>query len=488
MEAIFTTTGMQIKPFRPTKAGMILKARSVWMNATHQAKPVTAYVMKDDTSKRLVTYNCHKTWLEQNIPDIVISEMPPNHKEMVGHEFALNADVMPNEIQASAAQAILDNNFKTAFFNIPTGVGKTLLAIYLTSLLGCKGWAMCHRQMVLEQWVATMADKTTFDIKRIKVVKSSKDLSKMAFGEFPVEKYDFYLSTPMLLTSFAKNYGLDMLNEAMDACGIGVKFFDEARYNVGNIVKINALTNIERTYYLSADFGQPDPQTELLYKKMFNSVPIIRPRKERIKSDYYTVGVLVRYNTHPSFNEIEGCFGKFGFDRHKFMEYTLNEDAFYHAFTSVMDTIRKTEKDGNHKTLILCNLIEQVDFLRDWLIAYYEKTDPNYPQNIVRFHSEMPHEEKVAALEWGKIIVSTYQSMGVGVDVYGIRHVVSLVPVNGIEDNQAAGRARRLPNGEDCFYYIFVDDGFEYVKKKLPARIAYLQDEKLKKTVSIKYS
>ena len=78
--------------------------------------------------------------------------------------------------------------------------------------------------------------------------------------------------------------------------------------------------------------------------------------------------------------------------------------------------------------------------------------------------------------------------MGVGVDIKMIRHVIGLSPVNPIEDNQAAGRARALPDGEDCFYYIFQDDGFKYIQSRLPDRIAYLREQKIKKFYSIKYS
>jgi hypothetical protein len=279
-----------------------------------------------------------------------------------------------------------------------------------------------------------------------------------------------------------------MLNDVFNNAGIGVKFFDEAHRNVGNIVKINALTNVPRTYYLSADFGQADPERERLYLKMFGSTPIIRPTQEYAKSMQYTVAVLVKYNTHPSFNDVGTAFTKYGFNHNKFMEYELDQDNFYHAFANVVDSIERSNPDHKYKVLFLCTLIEHVNFLREWIAAYYEKFYPEAHLNIVRYHSEMSNEEKEEALAQGQIIVSTYQSMGVGVDLKMIRHVVGLTPINSIEDNQAAGRARPLPDGSDCFYYIFVDEGFEYVRKKLPNRLDYLQKQKIKKIVSIKYS
>ena len=488
MKAIYTTTGMQIVPYVSTKAGMILNARSVWVQGAHSRSPVTAYLVKDKDSKRLLTYHCHKAWLTQNIPGIEIEVMPKNRVESLGHQFTLNHDVMPNDVQASVVDAVITNRFKQAFFKIPTGKGKTLLSVYLMSILNMKAWAMCYRTIVLEQWKRTLEEMSTFDVSRVKIVSSSKDLLKMADGTFPFEDYDIYLSTPMLLTKFASDYGMDLLNDVMDNCGIGVKFFDEAHRNVGNICKINALTNVERTYYLSADFGQADPSRAKLYYKMFGSVPIIKPKEEVVKNMRYTVGVLVRYNSEPTFMEVEGCFQKYGWSHYKFMEYQLSKGAFYDTLEHVLDAIREADPESKYKVLILCNLIEHTDILYDWIHQYYETRMPEDTPKVVRYHSELGKEEREDALEHGQILVSTYQSMGVGVDLKMIRFVVSLSPVNPIEDNQAAGRARALPDGKDCFYFIFVDDGFAYVQKRLPARLTYLYEQKIKNIVSIKYS
>ena len=490
MHAVYTTTGMRLYPYKPSKMGMILNARSVWNPGGHIKVPVTAYIMKDpnDSVKNLVTYKCHPKWLQEQIPDIEIEYMKPNHIEKMECEFTLNPDVIPNEIQASAVAAVLDNNFKQAFFNMPTGIGKTLLAAYLTSLIGDKAWAMCYRTIVLQQWKKTMKEMTTFDVERIYVVSATKTLMKMASGDWPFEKYDMYVSTPMLLTKFAQDYGLELLNEVFNNCGIGIKFFDEAHKNVGNICKINGLTNVERTYYLSADFNQSEPTKAKLYYKMFGSTPVIKPKKEKTEDLKYTNGIIVRYNTHPSFNEIESCFQKYGFSSFKYMEYQMQQGEFYRALEAVLDDIRRTPDWRKYKILLLSNLIEHSNVLYEWLKNYFAMYCGEDCPHVVRYHSELSSEERQDALERGEVISSTYQSMGVGVDIKMIRHVLGLAPVNPIEDNQAAGRARALPDGEDCFYYIFQDDGFRYIQMKLPDRISYLEEQKIKKFYSIKYS
>lgn len=492
MEARYSTTGMQFIPYKAKDLKKILNARSVYISAIHQMDPVTAYVMKDGMNgKRLVTYHCHSDWLKQECPDYEITNMPKNHVERLGHRFRLNDDIMPNEVQSMAIDTVIERNLKTAFFNIPTGVGKTLMAIYLTSILGVKAWATCYRTTVLKQWVGTLADKTTFDISRALIVSDSKTLLKMACGDFPYDDYDFYLSTPMLLIKFSERYGLDLLNDVMDCCGIGVKFYDEAHKNVGNMTKINGLTNVDRTYYLSADFNQSNEDKAKLYFKMFNRVPIIRPDGESIRNQRYTVGVMVKYNTHPTITQEESCFRTYGFDAFSYMNYQVHCDEFWRVLGEIMLSIRNTNLSlkRQYRTLIMCNLIAHVDLIMEKLVPLIRMLYKDFEiPKMGRYHSKMEEDERRDTYENAEIIVSTYQSMGVGIDMPMIRYVVNLSPLSIIDDNQAAGRARALADGMDCYYFLFVDEGFRYITKNLPKRTDYLMQQKLKTLKSIQYS
>lgn len=490
MEAIYTTTGVCIKPYKKAKLEKLFNSRAVFVKPMHRFEGVTAQIVKDsDGSKCLCTYECNSHWLKANVPDALITLLHPNRIEKIEQDFELKEDIIPTDMQEAAVRMVTDFNMNTAFFNIPTGFGKTLLSTYLISLLKDKAWIICFRQIVLDQWAKTMETMTTFDVSRVKRVNSSKDLLKMATGEWDSSKYDVYLSTPVILASFAQRYGLRMLNDAMETCGIGVKFFDEAHYNVAAICKINALTNIKRTYYLSADFGQSDPQRARLYYKMFDQVPIITPNSDLAMSMRYTIGVVVRYNTHPNINEMESCFGNYGFNHYKYMEYQSGRAEFRSAIEQVLIQIRKADPEMKYKILLLWNLTEHVDrFYEGNADALANLYPDDIKPHVVRYHSKLSEEERKDALENGQIIISTYQSMSVGADLKRIRYVISLSPVSHIEDNQAAGRARPLPDGEDCFYFIFQDDGFPYIQKKLPQRLKYLNAQKIKKIYSIKFS
>lgn len=500
MKAVYTSSGMQLIPYKAKYMSRILAARSTFMPTTRAGRTInvmhnmTAFVLKDPLTgeKRLCTYNCGKDWLATVIPGIDFERMAKNNILKLDSQFSMNLDFIPNEIQTSAISAVIDNGFKNAFFNIPTGEGKTLLSVYLVSLLNVKAWATCYSTVVLHQWAKTLVEKTDIDPKKVLIVNSSKQLLKMATGDWDPHRYDMYLSTPKILAMFAEKYGLDLLNDVFDTCGIGVKFYDEAHRNVGNICKINALTNVERTYYLSADFSQARPEAAELYYKMFGRIPIIRPAQSYIDSKKYTNCVLVRFNTHPNFSETGAVFGNYGFNGYNYMEHILHKPQFYDALRQVLIAIHKWSIDDQkgYRTIIMCNMIAHTDMLKqkvDELVDEIWGADPNKP-HVARYHSDMPQEEKDEAMDFGDIIVTTHQSMGVGVDLPMLRYIMMLAPVNSIVDNQAAGRARRLKDGADCFYFMFIDDGFAYMTKNLEERLDYLHRQKIKSFVSITYS
>ena len=56
-----------------------------------------------------------------------------------------------------------------------------------------------------------------------------------------------------------------------------------------------------------------------------------------------------------------------------------------------------------------------------------------------------------------------------------------------IDDNQASGRARPLPDNSSAFYFMFADSGFDYTKKSINKRLSYLQETKIKKITKMKY-
>ena len=78
------------------------------------------------------------------------------------------------------------------------------------------------------------------------------------------------------------------------------------------------------------------------------------------------------------------------------------------------------------------------------------------------------------------LIIATIGSFGPGVDVKGIRYVISLDQFDYITDNQLSGRARP-DHGKPAFYIMLNDSGFDYCNGKIRRRLGYLSKNKLSK-------
>ena len=148
------------------------------------------------------------------------------------------------------------------FVHLQTAYGKTLLSVYLASVFNYKTMIMCFSVEILSQWIKTITKKTTFQSDKILLIDSSKILQGILDNTFDYKKYDIFLCTPKILTSFCNKKGYSELNKIFSKIGIGLKIFDEAHRNMANLIKINASTNVRYTLYLSADFGQADPELE----------------------------------------------------------------------------------------------------------------------------------------------------------------------------------------------------------------------------------
>ena len=195
----------------------------------------------------------------------------------------------------------------------------------------------------------------------------------------------------------------------------------------------------------------------------------------------FTVAVVVFFNSHPSELSKASVYSKRGFSFYEYMKYEFEHEIFFNALWFIIDSISKTNKEG-YKILLLVNLIDHVDILK-------EKVCERYGENFIigKYHSEISESEKLFTKEYANLIISTYQSFSTGLDVSLIKYVVSCSICTKIDDNQASGRARPLPDGSDAFYFMLSDTGFPYTKKKLGGRLAYLKETKIKKIEQIKY-
>lgn len=485
---IVTNNGTIITPYEKGNAVILEKVTSTYDEVYHKRVEQTGFIMKYNNNTAFITHNNNERWLRNFFPEYEYFHMPKNRPSKMKYGFHLNDNIEPTDIQFNIISEILKDKDKDKkiqkewFVNLQTGYGKTLLSVYLSSILQYKTLIMCSFRDVLKQWMDTIKNKTNFDMSRVLLIDSSKILLSMFEGNFDADNYDVFICTPSLITKFSKKYGNEKLWKVFEVMGIGLKIFDEAHLNKANIVKINALTNVKYTLYLSADFAQGNLELQKMYYRIFNKTLIIKPSEDDMIDMRYTRAIVVEYNSRPSETETMSIYNKYGFSPQFYIDYQFDKGYVFEVLTYIINNIIKSNQK-NYKILILLVNIDHIDILKSIL---EEKYGDRYI--IGRYHSNVNNEEKEYVKSNANIIISTYASFGTGVDVSNIKYVISINQCNKIMDNQAAGRARPMIDGSDVFYFMLIDRGFNYCIKKLKTRLQYLAETKIKDITKIKYN
>lgn len=479
-----STTGTLISPYDKGQCKYLERLTSKYNKTYFRRDEITGYYIEDDSLKEpcFATHLFGTQFIQNLFLQYEVVKLPVKRGRKLGQFFTLNSDITPTDLQFHIINEIVTNHKDDHqwFVHLTQGFGKTMLSVYLISLFQVRTLIMCYSVDILKQWRDTFYKHTTLNTKRVLLIDDSKILQNIYKKKFPVEDYDIFMCTPGILISYCKKHGYAKLSIVFERMGIGFKIYDEAHRNIANIVKINAFTSIDKTLYLSGDFGQSDKEKQRMYYRMFHGVPVITPPDEVMEELKYTVGVVIEYDSEPSVTDVASVYTKQGFSFYNYMKYQFTKKIYFDVLDFVLKNIFKT--NNGYRILILVNLVNQCDQLYDIVRDRYGDK-----HTIGRYHGEAPSEEKDFAKDHAEIIVATYQSFGTGVDTTSIKYVISTSVCTKIDDNQASGRARPMPDGSDVYYFMFCDIGFEYSVKKMEDRLNYLKKTKIKKIQKIKY-
>ena len=466
--------GCRIAPYKKRQSSAIEYNTALYDKVYHRWDEYTGFCLPYHGDMSFMTYNRDYSDLAKMFPTYSIEKMPcVKYSSFTSPIQLTNVDTFW-EAQSQIIGKIesTKSHENVWFVNLQTGQGKTLLATYVSTILNLKTWILCYSDDILEQWYTTYCQKTNIDANRILRVTGSI-IDKILAGDIDPYQFDVFMCTPTLLDRFgSRRSDYSRISDLFDMCGIGFMIYDEAHRNVSNIVKLNAAMDVRYQIYLSADFGQGAYEKEKMFKEIFKNVPVLTPSKSLQNSMKYTKLVVVNYNTYPNVIEQQEPFNKYGYNADLYMKYQFKKGTILDAIKYVLDTF--LVNDENYRALILFTNIEHVD-------RAYEIIKNEYPNiKVGRFHGEISPEEKSETKNYAKIIVGTYGSFSTGLDAKDIKYVLSTNQCNKVMDNQSAGRARPLSDGSDAIYFMFVDNGFSYCKRKLKIRLAYLTETKAK--------
>lgn len=482
---IFTSkNGTIIAPYRKGQCRDLEHETSLWDPVYHKSMELTGFFVTNFGGGRaFITHNRPVSYLKSYFPGYDIQSLPKTPAYNVNEPFALKDEITLREIQGDVISKLLatPKNITEWFINMQTSMGKTVAGVYLSAYFHRKTMIVCFKKDVLTQWVNTYIEKTTIDPKRLLGINDGKMLDAIRYnnGEWKknrpnlIDDFDIYFVSPGMLTGYIGRHDCTDLIQIFNNLGIGLLIFDEAHHNMGAMVKINALSNVESTLYLSAEFTQGNYKREEKFYRIFDNAAVLQPDAALVKSMKYTSIIVVDYNTHPSDKEILEVTTKYGYNAQRYMSYQLKRGYIFKVLEHLMKLILDSRKP-EYKALFLVTNIAHADMIYEFL----KDSVPSKELRYGRYHSQMPNEERQATLNYANVIISTYASFGVGNDLENIKYVVSLNQCNKVEDNQAAGRARPLFDGSNAIYFMVTDVGFKYCRDKLRVRLGYIMETK----------
>lgn len=349
--------------------------------------------------------------------------------------------------------------------NLNTGKGKTYCSIATISFMRIKSIIITGTNSLLNQWKNNIEEYTSLKSTDIFYIQGSDTLNMILMDKsIKAKQADIYLCSHKTIRSFCDQYGWDKLDLVFRKLGIGMKFIDEAHANFSNMLMIDFFTNVYKTYYVTATPIRSNTQENKIYSLSFKNVPFIDLFNP--ETDPHTDYVAIKWNSHPTPQNISYCKNAYGLDRNKYVNYVTLNPYFYQMMYIIMDMYLKC--GGRALFYIGTN---------EGILRVYQFICQNYPQiahDVGIFTSLVDREQKLKERE-KKLLLTTTKSAGVGEDIKGLKLAVVLAEPfkSEVLTRQALGRLRN----NNTMFVELVDMGFRYIMKyyysKLPTLNRY---------------
>ena len=476
---IETTTGFRIVDYSKNECIDLERMTSYFEKNGHKYVPVSGF--HDSKDETFLTYKMPKSSLKKFFPGCEFIRKPMSKYRRIPDVDIGDFELRDNQKNVIVRMTQID--YPEMFVNIPTATGKTVLGVYFIALMRITSLVVCPSATILEQWTDTLKNMG-FD-KRYVILGSGDQLTQIYKDKLKYDA-DVYLISPMLMTTYGNKHGFERLGSILEKLGIGMKFIDEAHKNLGATVRLNAVTSMFKTIYLSADFYRASSYTRKMFFDVFYHVPVIKMNDDEIEQLKHITAVAYSFNSHPAMSDIASVIsqGKYHWSHWKYARYEFDNGAIIEAIDKILDRIISTAENSNnspYKILILTIMVEHTEMLYDHIKSKY-----GHIRSIGKYHSKLTEEEKSDAKQ-KDIIIATYQAFSVGVNIVvpNIQHVISTSPVDVITHNQSAGRCRPI-DGVDSYYWMLEDSSFSYCINNIESARRYLIKSRVKNIVNIK--
>jgi DNA repair protein RadD len=337
-------------------------------------------------------------------------------------DFEFKGKLRPT--QKKVVDAILPMYEKNGFINgiikLPPGTGKTVLTIYLASVLKLKTCIVLDKDSLFKQWIKEIIQFSGSNEDNIGIIKQKLFVTKDKL---------FTVAMSGTLTSKLKrdiNKGFKEINDAQ----FGLVVYDEVHATSASEIysKVSLLFRTKNVIGLSATpFHYAE--AEILMKN--------------------TIGKLIyesnEYEMTPKYNIIHYNSGlkKYTFVMQKMNDY-IKQKSYYNKIliksdiylNLIKELVEKLNNEGR-KIIVICMTIKQVQLISEHL-------------DIIGVeHRRYYGKEKEIDKETDNVIVATYSFSGTGFDMKRLDALILATPLSGKKSLiQVVGRVLRRNEGK----------------------------------------
>lgn len=358
-----------------------------------------------------------------------------------------------DELQEETINFLLQPDHQLSV-NLVTGFGKSFVVAYSIMMLNKRAIIITPDDGLKHQWIKTFEEMMDVSSDDILDISSSDTMKAILNGELNVDNVDVFFVNHQTLRSFFVRYGPMAFKTFFRKIKVGIKVYDEAHKEFHNILLIDAYTNTDRTWYITATFDRSDKTESKCFRTAFNSVIQFGGEESRKVSPPHTIYHVVNVNSQISVQNRKKVMGWNGMTGASYGRYAFENNPKDTVTKTIIELIEKLEgMEG--KILVLVPLIDAVD-------SVAAKLQERFPDKIVSvYHSKVPKEEKADAFD-ADIIVSTLKSCGTGKDIKGLRTVINTEALaSKVNAEQMIGRLRpyKDKNGKqlDTLFFDIVD-------------------------------
>ena len=326
--------------------------------------------------------------------------------------------ITPRKMQSDVADIVL-NKFKTngcvsGIIKARPGSGKTILAVYLASLLKYKTLIIVDSQALQKQWIREIFSVTNLTPSDVGIIRQKL---------FPEGHEKIVVATAQTLVRQLKKDPKDIYSR-LKGQGYGLAFFDECHKSSSSeqYGKITSILPMDNILGLSAT-PYPKKEQDVLMKN--------------------TVGDIIYENRDYDYQpEINFIFYKSGLDKYRFalskIQTYINRKAYYNKIICGSDRylnlfVKYVSDDikDKHKIIIICQTERQVLAISDILTKNGIKNTQYYGK-----------EREFSTSD--NVLVATYAFAGTGFDFKELSSLIYACPLCGkISLIQTAGRILR---------------------------------------------